>query len=285
MIATDDQIHEVIRRTLDEDLGERGDVTGQLIEEDCTATLAIVAREEGIVAGLRLVEAAFLVLDPTTEVRIHSRDGDRVEPGQCVAQVQGLARSILAAERTALNFLGHLSGIATLTARFVEVVEAANPRCMVLDTRKTTPTLRVFEKDAVVAGGGQNHRMGLYDAVLIKDNHLGMLSITEGVERARQLAPGLEVEVECDTVDQAVEAARSGCDAILLDNMDPTRVATAVAAIRAAEQAPVRIEVSGGVNLHTAGALAAAGPDCISVGALTHSAVVLDFGLDLDLQG
>ena len=180
-----------------------------------------------------------------------------------------------------MNFLGHLSGIATLTAQFVAAAHESNPSVEVLDTRKTTPGLRVLEKAAVRAGGGTSHRAGLSDAVLLKDNHLAGTSITEAVQRARTLWPGRMVEIECDALDQVAEAARAGADAVLLDNMDPGTVVEAIAVAHLDATGPILTEVSGGITLATIGAYAAAGPDRISVGALTHSAPVLDLGLDL----
>jgi nicotinate-nucleotide pyrophosphorylase (carboxylating) len=196
-------------------------------------------------------------------------------------EVSGALRPILTAERTALNFLGHLSGIATVTAKFVAAARAGNPSVQVLDTRKTTPGLRALEKAAVRAGGGTSHRAGLYDAVLLKDNHLAGIGITEAVNRARDLWPGRMVEVECDSLDQVAEAARAGADAVLLDNMRPELVVEAIGVARDEAPGKTLTEVSGGVTLATIGAYAAAGPDRISVGALTHSAGVLDLGLDL----
>ena len=180
-----------------------------------------------------------------------------------------------------MNFLGHLSGIATLTAKFVAAAREGNPSVQVLDTRKTTPGLRALEKAAVRAGGGTSHRAGLYDAVLVKDNHLAGIGITAAVEKARTLWPGRMVEVECDSRDQVAEAARAGADAVLLDNMEPGLVVEAIEVARREAQGNILTEVSGGVTLDTIGAYAAAGPDRISVGALTHSAGVLDLGLDL----
>ncbi len=274
-------VDEAVRSALREDLDERGDVTAALVSEDAMGTLRIVGREEGIVAGTACAIAAFRQVDSSLIIDWKCPDGTVIARGSVIAEINGSFRSILTAERTALNFLGHLSGIATTTARFVAVVSSRNPNCVVLDTRKTTPLLRVLEKAAVVAGGGVNHRFGLSDAILIKDNHLGAMSITEGVERSRVLHPSLAIEVECDTTDQALEAVAAGAEAVLLDNMDAATVASSVAAIRAAGGTTTRIEVSGGVTLDTAGDLAAAGADCISVGALTHSSVVIDFGLDL----
>jgi nicotinate-nucleotide pyrophosphorylase (carboxylating) len=279
--VTESVVNDAVSRALAEDLDERGDVTARLVDADVRGALRIVARHDGVLAGSACAIAAFHLVDPNLDVDWRAPDGTHFTAGMVIAQVEGSFRSILTAERTALNFLGHLSGIATMTATFVAAVHAVNPACAVLDTRKTTPQLRVFEKAAVVAGGGTNHRMGLSDAVLIKDNHLGAMSITEGVEKSKSLSPDLEVEVECDTLDQALEAVAAGAEAVLLDNMTPEAVAQAVAAIRGSGGISTRIEVSGGVTLETAPLLAAAGPDCISVGALTHSAVVADFGLDL----
>ena len=262
---------DAVRRALAEDVDERGDVTAALVPESARGHLAITAREAGVVAGSRCAITAFAHVDPTLVVAWHCPDGTTIGPGDLVAEVHGSFRSILTAERTALNFLGHLSGIASLTAQFVAAVHEANPNTQVLDTRKTTPLLRTLEKAAVVAGGGKNHRMGLSDAVLIKDNHLGAMSVTEAVRRSK----------ECDMVGQALEAVAAGAEAVLLDNMTPEQVAAAVLAIRSAGGAATRIEVSGGVTLATAPLFAAAGADWISVGALTHSSRVLDFGLDL----
>ena len=208
-------------------------------------------------------------------------DGTELSAGDTVMEVTGPLRPILTAERTALNFLGHLSGVATLTAQFVAAAHESNPSVQVLDTRKTTPGLRVLEKAAVRAGGGTNHRAGLSDAVLVKDNHLAGTSIAEAVGRARALWPGRMVEIECDTIGQVAEAALAGADAVLLDNMDPGTVVEAIAVAGLDATRPILTEVSGGVTLATIGAYAAAGPDRISVGALTHSATVLDLGLDL----
>jgi nicotinate-nucleotide pyrophosphorylase (carboxylating) len=188
--------------------------------------------------------------------------------------------AILSAERTALNFLGHLSGIATQTALVVAAVRAVSPTTLVLDTRKTTPGLRALEKAAVRAGGGSNHRANLSDAVLIKDNHLGALSITEAVSRARAMWPGRNVEVECDTEDQVREAARAGASSVLLDNMTPAEAGRAAALARS-EAPAILVEVSGGITLETAPAYAAQGVDLVSLGSLTHSVRSLDLGLDL----
>ncbi len=203
-----------------------------------------------------------------------------MDPGDRVAEISGPLRSILTAERTVLNFLGHLSGVASLTRRYVDAVGAANPATRVLDTRKTTPGLRSLEKAAVRAGGGHNHRGGLSDAVLVKDNHLAGLSIGDAVARARELWPGRMVEVECDRPDQVDEAVAAGATVIMLDNMSLDQVASCVSRLRA-DGVDTLVEVSGRVSVESAPALAAAGADLISVGALTHSAPVLDLGFDL----
>jgi nicotinate-nucleotide pyrophosphorylase (carboxylating) len=202
-------------------------------------------------------------------------------PGLTIMEVTGPLRPILTAERTALNFLGHLSGIASLTCEFVSAAHARNPAVQVLDTRKTTPGLRALEKEAVQAGGGVNHRSSLSEAVLVKDNHLGGVTITDAVARARAMWPGRVVQIECDSLEQVAEAARAGADAVLLDNMDPATVALAIAVAQTESDRPVLTEVSGGITLDSIGDYAAVGPDRISVGALTHSALALDLGLDL----
>jgi nicotinate-nucleotide pyrophosphorylase (carboxylating) len=265
---------------LAEDIGPLGDLTAALLPADATGQLVISARAEGVVAGQRCAEEAFAQVDPRPVVTWRRPDGSSVEPGAVVAEIEGPLRPILSAERTALNFLGHLSGVATLTRRYVDAVAAADPSPRVLDTRKTTPGLRALEKAAVRAGGGRNHRAGLSDAVLVKDNHLGGASVSEAVAGARDLWPGRLVEVECDRPEQVVEACRAGAGAVLLDNMTPDEVARCTALARA-ERPGVLVEVSGGVSLERVGAYAAAGPDLISVGALTHSAPSLDLGLDL----
>jgi nicotinate-nucleotide pyrophosphorylase (carboxylating) len=274
-------VSDAVTRALAEDLGPEGDLTAALVPESATAHYALRARQHGILAGRAGADQAFRRVGPALTVVWHAVDGDELKPGDTVLEVTGPLRPILTAERTALNFLGHLSGIATLTARFVAAAHRANPSVQVLDTRKTLPGLRLLEKAAVRAGGGTNHRMGLSDAVLVKDNHLAGTTITDAVARARSLWPGRLLEIECDSLDQVAEAARAGADAVLLDNMDPATVVEAVGMAHLEAPGPILTEVSGGVNLDTIGAYAAAGPDRISVGALTHSAPVLDLGLDL----
>ncbi|HVT41940.1 MAG TPA: carboxylating nicotinate-nucleotide diphosphorylase [Acidimicrobiales bacterium] len=275
-------VADAVARALAEDLGPEGDLTAALVPEGVTAHCVLRARHDGVLAGCACASEAFRRVGPTLSVTWHAADGDAVKAGDALMEVSGPLRPILTAERTALNFLGRLSGIATLTARFVAAAHERNPAVKILDTRKTTPGLRVLEKAAVRAGGGTSHRSGLSDAVLVKDNHLAGTSITDAVARARTLWPGRMVEIECDTVDQVAEAARAGADAVLLDNMAPPTVAEAIAVAQREATGPILTEVSGGMTLETVGAFAAAGPDRISIGALTHSAPALDLGLDLD---
>ncbi len=271
---------DAVARAIAEDVLPLGDLTAGLIAADRRAIVDVVSRGRGVVAGRACAVEAFGQIDPSVTVDWRLPDGSPVGPGDVVATVEGSLRSILTAERTALNFLGHLSGVATLTRAYVDVVQAANPGTRVLDTRKTTPGLRALEKAAVRAGGGHNHRGSLSEAVLVKDNHLGGATIAEAVARARTQWPGRMVEVECDRLDQVDEAVAAGATVVMLDNMGPDGVSEAVARVRASG-APVLIEVSGGVTLASAPALAAAGADVLSAGALTHSAPVLDLGLDL----
>ena len=274
-------VADAVERALAEDLGPEGDLTAALVPPGVTAPFALRARHNGVVAGRDCATEAFRRVDPTLTLEWHLVDGTEVSSGDTVMEITGSLRPILTAERTALNLLGHLSGVATQTAQFVAAAHESNPSVQVLDTRKTTPGLRLLEKAAVRAGGGTNHRAGLSDAVLVKDNHLAGTSITEAVHRARALWPGRMVEIECDTLEQVAEAARAGADAVLLDNMDPGDVVEAIAVARVDATGPILTEVSGGITLATIGAYAAAGPDRISVGALTHSSTVLDLGLDL----
>jgi nicotinate-nucleotide pyrophosphorylase (carboxylating) len=270
----DAAVREVVARALAEDLGPLGDLTAALVPEDATARAEFVARSEGVVAGRLCVLATFAAVDAEVAVEWHLPDGLDVRPGGVIAAVEGRLVSILTAERTALNLLGRLSGVATVTRAFVR---AAQGNARIRDTRKTTPGLRALEKAAVRAGGGANHRGSLSDGILIKDNHLALMSITDAVLRARHRWPGQPVEVECDTPDQVAQAVAAGADMVLLDNMTPAGVAAAVALV--AGRCP--IEVSGGVTLASVPEYAAAGAAFISVGALTHSAPTLDIGLDV----
>ena len=277
-------VADAVRRTLAEDLEPLGDLTASLIDPSARGLLKIVAREPGVIAGEACCVEAFAQVDPRIVVEVVRGDGASIAPGDEVAVVSGPLTSILSAERTALNFLGHLSGVATATRRVVDAVAAVSPEVRVLDTRKTTPGLRSLEKAAVRAGGGFNHRANLSDAILLKDNHLGALSITQAVREATHRWPGRNVEVECDTLEQVVEAADARATAVLLDNMSPDEAREAAATARA-HHPEILVEVSGGITLATAAAYAAAGVDLISIGALTHSAPTLDLGLDLSQGG
>jgi nicotinate-nucleotide pyrophosphorylase (carboxylating) len=268
-------VRDVVRRSLAEDLGVFGDVTASLVPEGTAVSAAIVARGDGVLAGRLAATVAFSEVDPAIVVDWRASDGDRLIAGAVLAFVEGPLASVLTAERTALNLLGHLSGIATLTRRYVDSVDGL---AAIRDTRKTTPGLRALEKAAVRAGGGVNHRGSLSDGILVKDNHLAGLSIEQAVEQARRRWPGIPCEVECDTLEQVKVALSAGAEMVLLDNMSTDDVAAAVALVGGR----ATIEVSGRVSLETARAYAAAGADLISVGALTHSAPVLDIGLDLE---
>jgi len=275
MAVATDTLERVVLAALAEDVGQ-GDVTTEAtIPPDAVGTAELLVKEPGVVCGLRAAEATFRALDPELEFESLVPEGGVVEQVATVAVVTGSERAILTGERVALNFLGRLSGIATLTRRYVDAV--AGTGAAILDTRKTTPGLRALEKHAVVCGGGRNHRFGLDDGVLIKDNHLRASgSIADAVERLRD-ATILPVEVECDTLEQVSEALSSGVDAILLDNMalDELRSAVALVGGRA------RLEASGGITLDNIRAVAETGVDEISVGALTHSACSLDVSLEL----
>lgn len=277
----------IVRNALVEDLGRAGDLTTDaIVPPALTATAAVMARADGVVAGLEPALAAFTLYDASVRVEPHAADGDRVRRGDRLATVTGPARALLTAERTALNLLGHLSGIATATRTAVDA--AAPHAASVVDTRKTTPGLRALEKAAVRAGGGANHRFGLDDAVLIKDNHVAVAGgITPAVKAARSHAGHLvKVEVEVDTLDQLDEALAlaDDVDVVLLDNFTPAELADAVARVRAARARTGRrvlTEASGGITPATVGAVAAAGVDLISLGWLTHSAPNLDVALDI----
>jgi nicotinate-nucleotide pyrophosphorylase (carboxylating) len=269
---------DVVRRALAEDLGAAGDVTTlATVPPDATASGRLVARQPGVVAGLGVAALVFeLVSDGRLRFAPTTGDGDRVHPADVLATVSGPLAAMLTAERTALNLLGHLSGIATLTRRWVDAVEGTGAR--IRDTRKTMPGLRALEKYAVVCGGGVNHRMSLSDAALVKDNHVVAAGgVVPAFERVRAAYPGLPIEIEVDTLEQAREVLDGGADLVLLDNMNlaDLRAAVDYAAGRA------RLEASGGLALDTARAVAETGVDYLAVGALTHSAPVLDIGLDM----
>jgi nicotinate-nucleotide pyrophosphorylase (carboxylating) len=268
-------VERAVAAALEEDLDAAGDITTDaIVPAEAQGEASIVARQDGVVAGLDLAEAAFKALDPEMRFIRLVQDGARVERGGTIATVAGKTRGLLTGERTALNFLGRLSGIATLTAAYVKAVEGTGAR--IACTRKTTPGLRAFEKYAVRAGGGVNHRFGLYDAVLVKDNHIAAAGgLTRALERLRT-RNGRVVKIEVDTLDQLREALRFPIDAVLLDNMavETLRQAVKLAAGR------VTVEASGGVTLETVREIASTGVDLISVGALTHSPRNLDSSLE-----
>ncbi len=269
-----------VRDALAEDLDERGDLTSQLLDPDRWADATIVAREGGVLAGTACALETFRAVDDTITAELRHQDGDRVKPGEPVVELRGPLHSILTAERTALNFLGHLSGIATATRAVVDAVRAVSGTVQVLDTRKTLPGLRTLEKAAVRAGGGTSHRATLSESVLLKDNHLAVLGITAAVAAARQHFDQVRVQVECDTEAQVSEALEAGADAVLLDNMSPALAARCVALVRAVHPATF-VEASGGITAATAAAYAAAGVDAVSAGALTHSARAMDLSLEV----
>jgi nicotinate-nucleotide pyrophosphorylase (carboxylating) len=266
---------EVVAAGLAEDLGPLGDITAALLPSTATAEAFLRPRAAGVLAGCPAARETFLQVDRSLEVTWSAWDGDPVGPDHTVARVAGRLASILTAERTALNFLCHLSGIATLTRRYVDLTAGTAAR--IRDTRKTTPGLRALEKAAVRSGGGVNHRGNLSDGLLVKDNHLAGATIAEAVAESRRQWPGRMIQVECDTVDQLEQALAAGADLVLLDNMSPDEVRACVGRV----DHRCLVEVSGGVTLDTVAAYAAAGADLIAIGALTHSAPILDIGLDL----
>jgi len=264
-----------IQNALREDIGPGDATTNSIVPPDATMRGHIIAKQAGVVAGLDVAKAVYLEIDPRVEFTALAEEGARVENRQILAEVFGPARSLLTAERTALNFLGRMSGIATLTRQFADSV--AGTGAVILDTRKTAPGLRVVDKLAVLRGGGQNHRIGLYDMILIKDNHIDFAgSLAEAVTRARAAATGLEVEVEARTLDDIRAAIELGVERILLDNMTPEMMTEAVK-INAGR---ARLEASGNVTLDNVRKIAATGVDYISIGALTHSAKVFDVSFD-----
>jgi nicotinate-nucleotide pyrophosphorylase (carboxylating) len=272
--ATNDII-ETIRHALAEDIGV-GDVTTQsIVPANATMRGHIIAKQAGIVAGLDIAKKVYLELDPKVEFQSNVDEGSLVQEHQILSVISGYARSLLTAERTALNFLGRMSGIATLTHQFVEAV--AGTKAVILDTRKTVPGLRTFDKLAVARGGGQNHRIGLYDMILIKDNHIDYAgSITNAVASARKVHSGLEIEVETRTLADVGEALALGVERVLLDNMSPELMRLAVEM----NNGRAKLEASGNVTLETVRRIAETGVDYISIGALTHSPRVFDVSFD-----
>ena len=279
-------VRAAVEIALAEDLLPLGDLSAGLLADSARGRACFVARTSGVVAGTRCAEQACFQIDPRLEVTWLVGDGDEIAGSGVIGCVDGPMRSVLTAERTALNFLCHLSGIATATRRYVEAARAANASVTIWDTRKTTPGLRSLEKAAVRAGGGANHRGSLSEGVLIKDNHLSGLSIEDAVHRALARWPGRMVEVECDRIEQVEQALNAGATLVMCDNMTPREVHACVELVSMHRRhEPVRsvlVEVSGGVNLENVAAYASAGPDVISVGALTHSVTALDIGLDLE---
>ena len=277
------EVRQLVAAALAEDIGSGDATTLAAVPEAAQAKAVMRAREPLVVAGLELAEAAFRELSPLVEITRAAQDGQHVAEGKPLLHIAGPARALLSAERVALNFLQRLSGIATLTAQFVEAVKGT--RAQILDTRKTTPGWRRLEKYAVTCGGGRNHRFGLFDLILVKDNHLAALkneppnAIAAAVERARAKYPKLTVEVEADTLDQVEQAVAAGADIVLLDNMNLVQLRLAVQKCKGRAQT----EASGGVTLPGVRAIADTGVDFISVGALTHSARAVDIALDFEL--
>ncbi len=282
MVLTVPEIRRAVRAALAEDLGSGDATTLATVPVDAKSTAYMCAREPLTVAGLQFAKIAFQELSIKIQLKEYVRDGQRVKAGDPLLKIFGSSRALLSAERVALNYVQRLSGVATATAQFVSAVKGT--RVEILDTRKTTPGWRRFEKYAVACGGGKNHRMGLFDLILIKDNHLVALrdekphAIAAAIARAREKFPLLKVEVEADTLVQVAQAAVAGADIILLDNMTPQQLRAAVKIIRGRSQT----EASGGVNLKTVRAIARTGVDYISVGAITHSARAVDIGLDFE---
>jgi nicotinate-nucleotide pyrophosphorylase (carboxylating) len=270
-------IRPIVIRALEEDIGLGDVTTAATVAAAARCRAEVVAKAEGVICGLEVMAAVFAALDARVAFTAQRDDGDRVSPGDVAARLKGPTRAVLTGERTALNFLQRLSGIATLTAQYAAAV--AGTRAQILDTRKTAPGLRALDKYAVQVGGGRNHRFGLFDGVLIKDNHIRAAGgVGEAVARARQTAHHLlKVEVEAQSMGQVTEALQAGADVVMLDNMSPGEVRAAVALIGGR----ARTEVSGGVTLETVRAYAETGADFISVGALTHSPAALDFSLEI----
>lgn len=279
-LPSDFDLDEFVSRVLAEDLGTGGDVTSRAtIAEDARFTAEMNARQAIVVAGLEIAEAFFRRLDDGVEIELLAGDGDRIEHGASMMRLQGNARAMLTAERSALNTLQHLSGIATMTRQYVDAITGTGT--ILLDTRKTLPGLRVLEKYAARMGGAQNHRMRLDDGVLIKDNHVAVCgSVAEAVRRAKSANTGLQVQVEVDRIDQIEPALAAGADRLLLDNMPVHILREAVSLV--AKRVP--LEASGGVTLETIRAIAETGVDYVSVGRITQSAPAVDIGLDYSLQ-
>ena len=279
-MTVDESILELVRRAIAEDVGTGDATTESTVPEGHISRGTITAKSGGVVAGLDVAAAVFAELDPSLVFTAGLHDGDRVAPGTVLAVVEGSTRAILTGERVALNFLQRMSGIASRTAECVAAI--AGGRTTVLDTRKTTPGLRALEKYAVTAGGGRNHRMGLWDMVLIKDNHIEAAGgIARAVDAARSAHPDLAVEVEARTIDEVAAAMGAGADRIMLDNMTTEQMQGAIALARSVDEPP-EIEVSGGITGDRLRAVAELEPDFVSVGALTHSVSAMDISLDIE---
>jgi nicotinate-nucleotide pyrophosphorylase (carboxylating) len=271
-------IEPIVRAALLEDLGRAGDITSEaVVPAEATVEAVIAARQPGVLAGLDAALLAFELLDPLLRIERRRADGDRISRGETVAHINGPARGVLGAERTALNLLSRMSGVATATRALADAI--AGYKARIVCTRKTTPGLRVLEKEAVRLGGGANHRFGLDDAMLIKDNHIALAGgVRQALERAQRHAGHLvKIELEVDTLDQLAEALEIGVDAVLLDNMTPETLRRAVAMV----DGRAITEASGRITIETAPAIAATGVDLISSGWITHSAPILDLGLDI----
>ncbi len=272
-------IADVVARAIAEDLGPLGDITAALLPVTAKGSATVVARQAGVLAGTACGTETFRLIDPDLKIKWKMADGAALTPGDVVGEVTGLIAAIVTAERTVLNFLCHLSGIATATRSFVDLSSVP-----IADTRKTLPGLRALEKAAVRAGGGINHRSSLSEMVLIKDNYLVTVGIAEAVARARELWPDKQIEVECDLAADVDEAVAAGADIVMLDNMTPAAVKECVDQVRSGARPDTRIEVSGGVTLATVAAYAAARPDFISTSAITQSAPALDLAFDRDFS-
>jgi nicotinate-nucleotide pyrophosphorylase (carboxylating) len=279
-MVVDDSVLALIERALAEDIGTGDVTTDSTVGEAQLSKARIVARGDGVIAGLPVAGQVFRALDASIVVEALCPDGSAVSSGATVAKIDGRTRAILTGERVALNFLQRLSGIATLTSSYVAALRGSSAR--LLDTRKTTPGMRALEKYAVSVGGGHNHRMGLWDMALIKDNHIVAASgISSAVARVRETSPGLRIEVEVTSVGQLTECLNAGVDRVMLDNMTLEDMREAISVARSRKPSP-EIEISGGVDLSDVGAIARLNPDFVSVGAITHSAPAFDLSLEME---
>jgi nicotinate-nucleotide pyrophosphorylase (carboxylating) len=270
------QYRDIVRRALEEDVGRGAITTDATVRSDQRARGVFIVKADCVLAGLDVAIEAFRQLEPAVRVTLRKQDGDRCRPAETIGELEGSARALLIGERTALNFLQQLSGVATRARQFVD---AAAGRIIVLDTRKTTPTLRALEKYAVRAGGATNHRVGLFDAVLIKDNHIRLAGGVHGaIARVRERQPGMPIELEAQSLSELDEALAAGVETVLVDNMSLVEIREAVARARGR----ARVEISGGVTLERLPELAATGADFVSAGALTHSAPAVDISFEIE---